>query len=496
MFLTKSTVGFLGNDNYVNLLLNMSNRHGLIAGATGTGKTITLRKLAEIFSLNNIPVFLVDIKGDLSGLVNVGKNESIVSKKIKEFKLSDNYLQNFPVRFWDIFGDKGIPLRIALKDLGVLFLSRLLNLNFTQEGVLNLAFKVSQDKEFDLVSIDDLRALLKYLADNYKDYQDLYGNVSLSTIGAIQRQLLVVENEGGNIFFGTPSLNIKDFFHQQDFKGVINILNAEKLVNSPSIFSSFLLWMLVKLFETLPEEGDEDKPKFVMFFDESHLLFSNALDTLINEIEKVVRLIRSKSVGLFFCTQNPLDIPNSILSQLGNKIQHSLRSFTVNDQKVIKAVAQTFRSDESVNNLIKTIGQLELGEALVSFLDEKGVPNIVKRVHILPPSSQIEPLKLDELFILIKKDILYSKYNKLTLNSSKDKSSKLKNANKNLNIIKKDKYKFSLLDGFFRGLLGTKNKPNVGVVYDLSNQIGKVTSKGFKKNIKNIIYFFINKLFK
>ena len=310
----------------------MANRHGLIAGATGTGKTVSLRRMAEAFSEQGIPVFLVDVKGDLSGLVNAGANSGKVAERMQQFGLPENYLQGFPVRFWDVFGDSGIPLRVTISDMGPMLLSRLMNLNDTQEGLLNVVFRVADDNGWHLIDLKDLRGMLQYVGDNAAQFRTQYGNVSAASVGAIQRQLLSLENEGADKLFGEPNLDLQDWLQTEGQYGVINVLNSEKLMRSPRMYSAFLLWMLAQLFQTLPEVGDPDKPKFVMFFDEAHLLFDNAAPALLQQVEQVVRLIRSKGVGVYFVTQNPLDLPDTVLGQLGNRIQHALRAFTARDQ--------------------------------------------------------------------------------------------------------------------------------------------------------------------
>lgn len=388
----------------------MANRHGLIAGATGTGKTVTLRKMAEFFSDDGVPVFLVDVKGDLSGIVQPGEMKGKIAERITQFQLGDEqYLNGYPVSFWDVFGETGIPLRTTISEMGPLLLSRLLNLNSTQEGLLNLVFRVADDKGLLLIDLKDLRAMLKYVAENAKQFQVEYGNVSAASVGAIQRALLTLENEGATRLFGEPALNLDDWLQTRDGRGVINILNAEKLINSPRMYSAFLLWLLAELFENLPEVGDPDKPKFIMFFDEAHLLFDGAPAVLVDKVEQVVRLIRSKGVGIYFVTQNPLDLPDTVLGQLGNRVQHALRAFTPRDQKAVKSAAETFRSNPQVN-VIETISTLGVGQALVSFLDEKGMPTPVEVAYIYPPKSQLTPLSLADRQAWVKADDLYAYY--------------------------------------------------------------------------------------
>ncbi|PVX39200.1 hypothetical protein C8D76_10622 [Pasteurella langaaensis DSM 22999] len=389
----------------------MANRHGLIAGATGTGKTVTLRKLAEAFSDDGVPVFLVDVKGDLSGLCQKGALQGKIAERVEQFNLGgESYLAGYPVSFWDVFGTTGIPLRTTISEMGPMLLSRLLNLNDTQEGLLNILFRVADDKGLLLIDLKDLRAMLKYLADNAKAFQLQYGNISAASVGAIQRALLTLENEGADQLFGEPALNLEDWLQTRDGRGVINVLNSEKLVNSPKMYSAFLLWLMAELFERLPEVGDPDKPKFVMFFDEAHLLFDGAPSVLVEKVEQVVRLIRSKGVGIYFVTQNPLDLPETVLGQLGNRVQHALRAFTPRDQKAVKTAAETFRSNADVN-VVEAITTLGVGEALVSFLDEKGMPTPVEIAMIYPPKSQLTPLTEEQRQAWAQDDELFSHYN-------------------------------------------------------------------------------------
>ena len=388
----------------------MANRHGLIAGATGTGKTVTLRKMAEAFSDDGVPVFLVDVKGDLSGITLPGQLQGKIAERIEQFHLGgENYLSGYPVSFWDVFGETGIPLRTTVSEMGPLLLSRLLNLNNTQEGLLNLVFRVADDKGLLLIDLKDLRAMLKYVAENAKQFQLEYGNVSAASVGAIQRALLTLENEGAANLFGEPALNLEDWLQTRDGRGVINVLNSEKLINSPRMYSAFLLWLMAELFEQLPEVGDPDKPNFVMFFDEAHLLFDGAPSVLIDKVEQVVRLIRSKGVGIYFVTQNPLDLPDTVLGQLGNRVQHALRAFTPRDQKAVKSAAKTFRSNPKVN-VVETISTLGIEQALVSFLDEKGMPTPVEIAYIYPPKSQLSPLSAEQRLTWVKDDELYPHY--------------------------------------------------------------------------------------
>ena len=373
-------------------LANLVNRHGCITGATGTGKTVTLQVIAQALSDIGVPVFMADVKGDLSGMARPGALSDKMGARLQSLGLDAPQWAGCPVTFWDVFGEKGHPVRATISDLGPLLLARMLNLNDTQEGVLQLVFKIADDSGMLLLDTRDLRTMLQHVGDNAADYRTEYGNISAASVGAIQRGLIGIEEQGGDQFFGEPMLNIDDLL-QTDArgKGVVNILAADKLMNAPRLYSVFLLWMLSELFENLPEVGDLDKPKLVFFFDEAHLLFDDAPKALLQKIEQVVRLIRSKGVGVFFVTQNPLDIPDTVLGQLGNRVQHALRAYTPRDQKAVKAAADTFRPNPALDTA-QVITELGVGEALVSFLDEKGRPNIVERAFILPPASQIGPI--------------------------------------------------------------------------------------------------------
>ena len=395
-----------------NLILAMANRHGLIAGATGTGKTVTLRGIAEGLSRNGIPVFMADVKGDLAGLSQPGTLSENLSERLASLGIENWTPEAFPVVFWDVFGEQGHPIRTTVSEIGPALLSRLLNLNDTQAGVLTLVFKVADDSGLLLLDIKDLQAMLVHVGDNSKDYTLKYGNVSSASIGAIQRAVLALQEAGGDKFFGEPALNIDDLL-QTDSKGrgVINILSADKLMMSPLIYSTFLLWLLSELFERLPEEGDLKKPKLVFFFDEAHLLFNDAPKALVEKIEQVVRLIRSKGVGVYFVSQSSTDIADSVLAQLGNRVQHALRAFTAKDQKQLKATADTFRSDGSFD-LQAAIGELAIGEALVSLLDEKGTPTIAQRVMIAPPSSRLGPITPAERNATISSSVVSGVYEK------------------------------------------------------------------------------------
>ncbi|MDH4173804.1 MAG: DUF853 domain-containing protein [Betaproteobacteria bacterium] len=392
------------------LLSNLANRHGLITGATGTGKTVTLQTLAEQLSRAGVPVFLSDVKGDLSGMAKPGGGHPKVAERAKSLKLELKY-EACPVVFWDVFGKSGHPVRATVSDMGPLLLSRMLSLNDTQEGVLNLVFKIADDAGLLLLDLKDLRAIVQHVGDNAAQFTTHYGNVSAASIGAIQRGLLTLENQGAAQFFGEPMLNIADLMQAEGGKGVVNILAADQLMNSPKLYGTFLLWMLAELFEQLPEVGDPDKPKLVFFFDEAHLLFDDAPKALLDKIEQVVRLIRSKGVGVFFVTQNPLDIPESVLGQLGNRVQHALRAFTPRDQKAVKSAAETMRPNPKLK-IEQAITELGVGEALVSLLDEKGRPNVTERAFVVPPGSQLGPLGEPERAALIASSPIAGHYEK------------------------------------------------------------------------------------
>ncbi len=399
-------------DTECHLLPGLANRHGLITGATGTGKTVTLQTLAENFSRIGVPVFMADIKGDLTGASQPGKIGDKLAGVLKERGLDLPTPQACPTTLWDVFGEQGHPVRATISDMGPLLLGRMLNLNETQLGVLNLVFKIADDNGLLLLDLKDLRAMLQYVGDNAKDFTTEYGNISSASVGAIQRGLLQIEQQGGDKFFGEPMLNIQDFMQTVDGQGVINILAADKLMNSPRLYATFLLWMLSELFETLPEIGDPEKPKLVFFFDEAHLLFNEAPKVLIERIELVVRLVRSKGVGVYFVTQNPLDIPDSVLAQLGNRVQHALRAFTPRDQKAVKATATTMRQKPGLD-IETAITELAVGEALVSFLDAKGRPSVTERVFVLPPASQLGPITPQQRQALIAQSLVAGIYEKV-----------------------------------------------------------------------------------
>jgi uncharacterized protein len=392
------------------LLPGMSNRHGLVAGATGTGKTVTLQVMAEALSSIGVPVFAADVKGDLSGISQPGKSSPKFDARVKALGLDEVKFAGCPVVFWDVFGKQGHPVRATVSEMGPLLLSRILNLNDTQSGVLTLVFKIADDGGLLLLDMKDLQAMLQHVGDNSKDYQTEYGNISAASIGAIQRGLVALGQQGGDLFFGEPALNIEDLLQvDASGKGVVNILAADQLLQSPQLYATFLLWLMSELFEKLPEVGDLEKPKLVFFFDEAHLLFNDLPSVLQNRIEQVVRLIRSKGVGVFFVTQNPIDVPDTVLSQLGNRVQHALRAFSPRDQKAVKAAAQTFRANPKLN-VESVITEMGVGEALVSFLDEKGIPGVVERAMIMPPHSQIGPITPEQRAAIIKGSVVAGVY--------------------------------------------------------------------------------------
>lgn len=469
------------NGQIISLNSKMANRHGLIAGATGTGKTVTLRKLAEAFSDDGVPVFLADVKGDLSGLAQAGGFSGKVAERINQFNLGgEDYLSGYPVSYWDVFGETGIPLRTTISEMGPMLLSRLLNLNDTQEGLLNLVFRVADDKGLLLIDLKDLRSMLKFVADNAKAFQVEYGNVSAASIGAIQRALLTLENEGAEKLFGEPALNLQDWLQTRDGKGVINILNSEKLVNSTRMYGAFLLWFMAELFETLPEVGDLEKPKFVLFFDEAHLLFDGAPKVLVDKIEQVVRLIRSKGVGVYFVTQNPLDLPESVLGQLGNRIQHALRAFTPRDQKAVKSAAETFRANPGVN-VVEAITTLGVGKALISILDEKGMPTPVEIAMVYPPKSQLAPLSNEERNALVKQDDLYAYYSQYVDNES---AFEVLNGQQQVataeNAEEEDE---GFLGGMLSSIFGTKKKKEQSLAEQMVSQVAQQVGRNLRNQV-------------
>jgi DNA helicase HerA-like ATPase len=399
-------------DNALYLLPGMSNRHGLVAGATGTGKTVTLQVMAESLSRIGVPVFAADVKGDLSGISQAGQDNPKLRDRVKKLGLTDFSFAACPVTFWDVFGEQGHPVRTTISEMGPLLMGRILNLNDTQAGVLALVFKIADDNGLLLLDLKDLQAMLQHVGDSAKDFQTQYGNISPASIGTIQRSLTGLQQQGDDKFFGEPALNLDDLLQTDtNGHGVVNILAADKLMASPQLYATFLLWMLSELFEKLPEVGDLEKPKLVFFFDEAHLLFNDLPSTLQAKIEQVIRLIRSKGVGVYFVTQNPLDVPEVVLGQLGNRVQHALRAFTPQDQKAVRAAAQTFRTNPKLN-VETVITQLGVGEGLVSFLDEKGIPGVVERALICPPHSQIGPITPEQRQQIIRGSVVFGVYEK------------------------------------------------------------------------------------
>ncbi len=398
------------SDRELGILPGMANRHGLVAGATGTGKTVTLQVLAERFSAIGVPVFMADVKGDLSGISQPGTPKPKIEERIRTLKLGEYGFHGSPVAFWDVFGEQGHPVRTTISEMGPLLLGRLLNLNETQSGVLTAVFKIADDQSLMLLDLKDLRAMLNHVGQNAATFKTEYGNISSASVGAIQRGLLALEQEGGAKFFGEPALDLDDLLQtDREGRGIVNILAADKLLLSPKVYATFLLWMLSELYERLPEAGDPEKPRLVFFFDEAHLLFDDAPKPLLEKVEQVVRLIRSKGVGVYFITQNPLDVPDVILGQLGNRVQHALRAFTPRDQKAVDAAAGTFRQNPALN-VEKVITELGVGEALVSFLNEKGAPTVVERALVLPPHSQIGPISPDQHRALVADSLVGGHY--------------------------------------------------------------------------------------
>ena len=387
----------------------MANRHGLIAGATGTGKTVTLQVMAETFCQAGVPCFMADMKGDLSGISQVGKMSGFIEKRLPEFGIENPEFQSCPVRFFDVFGEQGHPMRATISQMGPQLLSRLMQLNETQDGVLNIVFRIADERGLLLIDLKDLRSMLDWVSQHAKEYTTKYGNISTPTIGAIQRALLQLENQGADKFFGEPSFDIYDLMQTEGGKGVMNVLAADKLMLQPKLYSTFLLWLMSELYSTLPEVGDLELPKLVFFFDEAHMLFTDTSKALLDKIEQVIRLIRSKGVGIYFITQSPTDIPENILGQLGNRVQHALRAYTPKDQKAVKTAADTFRANPAFKT-DEAIMNLETGEALVSFLDEKGAPSVVERAKILFPLSQIGAVTEGQRLDIIKQSRIYGKY--------------------------------------------------------------------------------------
>ena len=395
----------------VSIIGKMANRHGLIAGATGTGKTVTLQVLAETFSQAGVPCFMADMKGDLSGISQEGKMSGFIEKRLGEFQLENPKFQACPVRFYDVFGQQGHPIRCTISQMGPDMLARLLELNETQTGILHIVFKIADDNELLLLDMKDLRSMLDFVAKNAQKFTTQYGNITSQSIGAIQRSLLALENQGGDKFFGEPSFDIQDLLCSEGGKGVMSVLAADKLMLQPKLYSTFMLWLMSELYSSLPEVGDMDLPKLVFFFDEAHMLFDGTSKAMVDKIEQVIRLIRSKGVGIYFISQSPSDIPDAILGQLGNRVQHALRAYTPKDKKTVKAAADSFRPNPAFNTE-EAIQSLETGEALISFLDEKGAPSVVERCKVLFPLSQIGAINDSQRQDIIKKSRIYGKYDK------------------------------------------------------------------------------------
>ena len=398
-------------ENRVYLEPTMANRHGLIAGATGTGKTVTLKVLAESFSDMGVPVFLADIKGDLSGMVNMGVETKHILRSIDSMKIENFDYTAYPVRFWDVYGKQGHPVRTTITEMGPDLLARLLGLNDTQSGVLRIVFRIADDKGLLLIDLKDLRSMIQYVGDNAKEFKLTYGNISSQSVGAIQRALMTLEDEGAEVFFGEPALDIADWVDwDENDRGVMNILECQELFQHPLLYSTFLLWMLTELYEMLPEAGDLDKPKLAFFFDEAHLLFDGAPKALVDKVEQVVRLIRSKGVSVWFITQNPADLPDSVLGQIGNRVQHALRAYTPKDQKALRAAAQSFRANKNFDTE-EALQALGVGQALISVLDEEGVPTVVEQAGVLPPRSSMKAASAEEIAAAVKDSPMAERYN-------------------------------------------------------------------------------------
>lgn len=394
------------------LIPRMANRHGLVAGATGTGKTVTLQRIAETLSQNGVPVFLADVKGDLAGISRKGAEHPKIMERVKLLSLSDHRFREYPVAFWDVFGKSGHPVRATVSDLGPLLMGRLLNLNEVQTGVLTLIFKIADDDGLLLLDLKDIRSMVQFVGDNSREFTTEYGTISKASVGAIQRGLLELESQGGDRFFGEPMLDIFDLIQtHSDGRGIINILSADQLITRPKVYATFLLWLLAELFERLPEVGDLEKPQLVFFFDEAHLLFEDAPPALLEKIEQVVRLVRSKGVGVYFVTQNPRDVPDKVLAQLGNRVQHALRAFTPQEQKAVRSMAQAFRPNPRLD-IEKVITELGVGEALVSFLEENGTPAVVERAFVCPPESRVGVITADERDAIVRSSIHFGNYEK------------------------------------------------------------------------------------
>jgi len=464
--------------------LRLANRHGLITGATGTGKTVTLQILAEGFSRAGVPVFAADIKGDLSGIAVKGEPKDFVAKRAEVVGLENFEYGSSPVAFWDVFGKMGHPIRATVDDMGPLLLSRMLELNDVQEGVLNVAFRVAADDKLPLMNLADLRAIINHVAERSEELSTKYGNVATSSVGAIQRRLLVLEEQGADHFFGEPALDIWDFIRTgSDGRGVINILAADNLMEKPRLYATFLLWMLTKLWQTLPEVGDQPEPKLVFFFDEAHLLFDDAPDALMDRVEQIARLVRSKGIGVYFVTQNPLDVPDSISAQLGNRVQHALRAYTPKEQRAVKAAAETFRPNPEIDTE-RAILELKVGEALVSMLENKGEPSVVQRTLIRPPIGRIGPLSDAERRALISQSALYGKYEEV-----KDRESAHEILQERAGDVAEEANASSggWFDSIFGSTRGPTGRKRQGMGEMISRDLQRSFSRTIASTVRNII---------
>ena len=464
--------------------LPLANRHGLVTGATGTGKTVTLQILAEGFSRAGVPVFAADIKGDLSGMAAKGEPKDFIAKRAELVGIENFEYAASPTVFWDVFGEMGIPVRATAKDMGPVLLSRMLELNDVQEGVLNVAFRVAADDKLPLLNLADLRAIIYHVAERSKELSTKYGNIATSSVGAIQRRLLVLEEQGAKEFFGEPALNIQDFMRTSpDGRGVVNILAADKLMEKPRLYATFLLWMLTKLWQTLPEVGDQPKPKLVFFFDEAHLLFDDAQDALMDRVEQIARLVRSKGIGVYFITQNPLDVPNSVSAQLGNRVQHALRAYTPKEQRAVKAAAETFRPNPEIDTE-RAILELKVGEALVSMLENKGEPSIVQRTMMRPPQGRIGPLSDADRRTLISGSALYGKYEEV-----KDRESAHEMLQERAEEVAQEANGSSggWFDSIFGSTRGPTGRKRQGMGDMISRDLQRSISRTIASTIRNII---------
>ncbi len=482
-----------GPEGPISICGRMANRHGLIAGATGTGKTVTLQVLAETFCQAGVPCFMADMKGDLSGISQTGKMTGLIEKRCAEFGIESPAFCSCPVRFFDVFGEQGHPMRTTISNMGPQLLSRLLELNETQSGILNIVFRIADDRGLLLIDMKDLKAMLNYVAQNAKEFTTSYGNITSQSVGAIQRALLALENQGADKFFAEPSFDIFDLLQCEGGKGVMSVLAADKLMLNPKLYSTFLLWLLSELYARLPEVGDMDLPKLVFFFDEAHMLFDDTSKALVDKIEQVVRLIRSKGVGVYFVTQNPTDIPDAILGQLGNRVQHALRAFTPKDQKAVRSAAETFRA----NTEFKTedaIMELATGEALVSFLDEKGSPSMVQRAKILFPLSQIGAVTQQQREQIIKQSRLYGRYDNVVdresafevLLAESEKAAKEKQEQEEVAAREKEEKKSGKSGGVTKGLFGAILGAAVtSLSRSLGNEIAKSVTGTSRKSSKS-----------